>query len=645
MKNLDIVFRFLSSVLLPLLLSACGGGGGGGGSGDGGGSNLPTTTASFSVTASAGANGSIDPASQTVSAGDNTSFTITPDSNFTIDSISGCNGSVSGNTYTTSAINADCSVTATFTRGPSVPTLSFVQAKTLRVSWTDTGGATHYRLLENPDGASGFAQVGDDIAPGVGEVDLPVSVFESVNAQYMLQSCVNAACSDSSAVSVSGTLIDGIGYFKASNTDGADRFGVSVSLNSAGDILAVGAPDEDSAATGVGGDSSDDSASSAGAVYVFARSGNTWSQQAYLKASNAEGGDRFGNSVSLNSSGDTLAVGAQLEGSGSAGNQNDNTADAAGAVYVFTRSGNTWSQQAYIKASNAGINHTFGESISLNGTGDTLAVGSTGENGFSGAVYVYFRNGDTWGTQEYFTPLNTNGVQRFGFSVSLDSSGDTLAVGAIGVVEAVYIFTRSGDTWSNTAETITAGGDIGFGESVSLNSAGDVLAVGAPEEDSAATGIDGDDSDNSAESAGAVFVYTRSGNTWNRQAYIKASNTGPDDKFGTAVSLNDTGDRLAVSAPQEASIGTGIGSNQGDDSAAAAGAVYVFTRSGNTWNQQAYIKASNTGSDDEFGSSLGFDSTGNTLAVGARGEASAAEGIGGDQSDNSRNQAGAVYLY
>ncbi|MCG8319749.1 MAG: FG-GAP repeat protein, partial [Cytophagales bacterium] len=82
-----------------------------------------------------------------------------------------------------------------------------------------------------------------------------------------------------------------------------------------------------------------------------------------------------------------------------------------------------------------------------------------------------------------------------------------------------------------------------------------------------------------------------------------------------------------------------------DDSAAAAGAVYVFTRSGNTWNQQAYIKASNTGSDDEFGSSLGFDSTGNTLAVGARGEASAAEGIGGDQGDNSRSQAGAVYLY
>ncbi|TQV75953.1 integrin [Exilibacterium tricleocarpae] len=637
MKNLDIVFRFLSSLLLPILLSACGGGGGGDGAGDGG--SPPNTTASFTVTASAGANGSIGPASQTVSAGDNTSFAITPDNNFTIDSISGCNGSVSGNTYTTSAINADCSVTATFKPGPSVPTLSFVQAKTLRVSWADTGGATHYRLLANPDGTSGFAQVGDDIAPGVGEVDLPVSLFESVNAQYMLQSCVNVTCSDSSAVSVSGTLVDGIGYFKASNTDGADEFGVSVSLNSTGDILAVGALGEDSAATGVDGDASDDSASSAGAVYVFARSGNTWRQQAYLKASNTESGDQFGHSVSLNSSGDTLAVGAVTKGNAS--NQPDNT--FAGAVYVFNRSGDTWSQQAYIEADDPGINHLFGESISLNSTGDTLAVGSSGENRSNGAVYVYFRNGDTWSTQRHFKLPSPLGAHLLGISVSLDSTGDTLAAGA--GEGAVYIFTRSDNRWNNTTYRVLSGG-IGFGASVSLNSAGDTLAVGAPEEDSAATGIDGDDSDSSAESAGAVFVYTRSdGNIWNRQTYIKASNTGPGDKFGTSVSLNDAGDKLVVSAVEEASIATGIDDSQDDDSTEDAGAVYMFTRSGNTWSQQSYIKASNTGSGDKFGTSLSFDSAGDTLAVGAGGEASAAEGIGGDQSDDSRDGAGAVYLY
>ncbi|NCP78886.1 MAG: alpha/beta hydrolase, partial [Desulfuromonadales bacterium] len=162
-------------------------------------------------------------------------------------------------------------------------------------------------------------------------------------------------------------------YLKASNTDGGDKFGYAVSLS--GDTLVVGAVWEDSNATGVNGNQADNSASKSGAAYVFTRSGGVWSQQAYLKASNTEAGDYFGNAVSL--SGDTLVVGAYLEDSnaiGVDGNQADNSASDSGAVYVFTRNGTTWSQQAYLKASNTEAGDLFGNAVSL--SGDTLVVGA-----------------------------------------------------------------------------------------------------------------------------------------------------------------------------------------------------------------------------------------------------------------------------
>ena len=140
-------------------------------------------------------------------------------------------------------------------------------------------------------------------------------------------------------------------YIKASNTGPDDEFGYSVALS--GDTLAVGALQEDSSSTGVGS-LPNEGAVGSGAVYVFTRSGSTWTEQAYIKASNTGEGDQFGWSVAL--SGDTLAVGAPCEDSSSTGVgslPNEGASDS-GAVYVFTRSGSTWTEQAYIKASNTG---------------------------------------------------------------------------------------------------------------------------------------------------------------------------------------------------------------------------------------------------------------------------------------------------
>ncbi len=138
---------------------------------------------------------------------------------------------------------------------------------------------------------------------------------------------------------------------------------------STGDTLAVGAQFEASG----NGSQSDDSAPDAGAVYVFTRTGGVWTQQAYLKASNAEANDQFGVAVAL--AGDTLAVGALGEASEARGINhagNNNNAPGSGAAYVFTRTAGVWSQQAYVKASNAG--GLFGYGVAL--AGDTLAVGA-----------------------------------------------------------------------------------------------------------------------------------------------------------------------------------------------------------------------------------------------------------------------------
>jgi hypothetical protein len=458
-------------------------------------------------------------------------------------------------------------------------------------------------------------------------------------------------------------------YVKASNTGVDDSFGVS-SMALSGDTLAVGAHQEDSSATGIGGSQTNNSAVDSGAVYVFTRTAGVWSQQAYVKASNTQSGDFFGRSVAL--SGDTLAVGAYGEDSSAAGiggDQSDNGAAASGAVYVFRRVGNSWSQQAYLKASNSGTGDGFGWSVAL--TDDTLAVGAFGEDSSatgiggaqgsnasvdSGAAYVFTRSGTVWSQQAYVKASNTGANDFFGVSVAL--SGDTLAVGAneedssaTGVEGnqsdnsfansgAAYVFTRSGGVWSQQAyvKASNTGANDSFGRSLALS--GDTLAVAARDEDSNATGVGGNQASPAAPDSGAVYVFTRSGSVWSQQAYVKASNTGSGDAFGGSLAL--LGDMLAVGAGAEDSSATGVDGDQGNDNALNAGAVYVFTRTGGVWSQEAYLKASNTEAYDVFGSSVAVSA--DTIAVSAYGEDSAATGVGGTQSNNGASLSGAVYI-
>ena len=415
-------------------------------------------------------------------------------------------------------------------------------------------------------------------------------------------------------------------YVKASNTGLTDYFGYAVTLSADGDTLAVSAYFEASGASGVDADQDDDSLPQAGAVYVFVRDGGVWSQQAYLKASNTqaggfenelEGGDQFGFALALSGDGDTLAVSAIDEDGGSPGingNEADNSLRSAGAVYLFRRSGNVWGQQAYVKPTNPGAGDYFGYAVALTADGDTLAVGAYDEDGSlaanndrqnddvfgTGAVYIFDHADSQWRQTAYLKAANAEASDSLGVSVAISADGLTLAATALdedgastGInsasepdrradtsTGAVYVFVKDAGAWSQQAyiKASNTGAFDQFGARLDLSGDGDTLAVGAQLEDSAARGIDGPQSDDSAQEAGAVYLFGRDGAVWGQGAYIKASNAEAFDEFGGAVALNRDGSILAVGARGEDSDGTGRDGDESDNSLFDSGAVYLFTR-------------------------------------------------------------------
>jgi hypothetical protein len=330
---------------------------------------------------------------------------------------------------------------------------------------------------------------------------------------------------------------------QASNADTSDFFGWSVAID--GDTIVVGAPLEDSAATGVNGASpgpEDNSQLDSGAAYVFRRSGTVWTQEAYLKASNTGQDDDFGDRVAI--SGDTIAVSADDEDSaatgvnGSSPGQDDNSMASAGAVYVFHRSGTGWAQEAYVKASNTGAQDRFGESVAL--SGDTLVVGASGEDSAATGV-----NGTAPGPDDNSKP----------------SSG------------AAYVFGRTAGAWAQQAylKASNTGAGDGFGRSVAVGR--DAVVVGAADEDGGGRGVNpvapGPD-DESEPDSGAVYVF-RHGATWFQEAYLKSANSDAGDLFGSCVAIGP--DTIAVGAPFESSAFSG---GPDDNSQPAVGAAYLF---------------------------------------------------------------------
>ncbi|WP_437669506.1 FG-GAP repeat protein [Sorangium sp. So ce131] len=310
--------------------------------------------------------------------------------------------------------------------------------------------------------------------------------------------------------------------------DGAagDNFGYAVALS--GDTALVGAYGDD------------DGAANAGSAYVFVRTGGTWTQQQKLRASDAAANDNFGWSVAL--SGDTALVGAY---------QDDDGAANSGSAYVFVRTGGTWTQQQKLRPSGASASDSFGWSVAL--SGDTALVGAYGEDGGlvdSGSAYMFVRTGDTWTQQQKLRASDAAAGDRFGSSVAL--SGDSALVGAYQDDDggtstgSVYAFARSGEAWIEQPilrASDAAAGD-GFGWSVALS--GDKALVGAV----------GDDDRGS--NAGSAYVFVRTDGVWTEQAKIVPLDLAASDNFSAPVALS--GDTALAGASLHDDGGSNAGS-------------------------------------------------------------------------------------
>jgi len=626
----------------------------------------------------------------------------------------GCSGSNSSSPESTGVNMADepsDEITANPVLIATEATLQIIPDKTFRISWQPRDGAQSYRVFENPDGVAGYTPISEILDAETLTFDHRVALYLRINARYLVQACFESGCVNSEPEIVQGTLDDAVGYIKASNAEGGylspgfgesatviggDKFGASLSLSADGNTLAVAAPGEDSGAMGVNGNQADNTDEDTGAVYVFIRDDERWRQQAYLKADRANrqcclGGDVVlrNTSLSLSGDGNTLAVGS--------GSFNRITgADYTGEVYLFMRTDSAWQQLALLESRYAVDEqgnlqgNSFGQSLDLTHSGDTLAVGAPSE-GVGGTAYVFTRSDDEWVEKAYLEASNTTRNFRFGSSIAISDDGQTLAVGADGesslatgiitnpsseaLVQdfsnrdsgAAYIFESLNGSWEQQAilkASNAAGGDQ-FGGAVAISANGSTLAISASSEDGSSTGVNNNQqfiSGSASVSTGAVYVFTRSDRRWNQQAYLKASNSGltPHSQFGTAISLSTDGNTLAIGARGEAGIANGINGDQytfipspaAGQSAVSlyVGAAYVFTRTVNEWQQVAYVKATNNTSNSEymnirFGEALSLSGDGQTLAVGANEETGGVSGINGDRFDRSAPGAGAVFVY
>jgi FG-GAP repeat protein len=370
-----------------------------------------------------------------------------------------------------------------------------------------------------------------------------------------------------------------------------------------GERAVVGAPD------GAGG----------GKAIVFRHAGRTWTEEATLVGA-GQPGDRFGASVAIG--GTTILVGAPGENSG------------AGAAYVFTLSGTTWSKQP-VAGHVPAAGEEYGTVVAFAGT--RVAIGSPGENSGSGAVHVIGASGGT------LTAAVPHAGDRFGAAIS--ATPTRLVIGAPGDdggaspdSGAAYVFDGAPFVQKAMLKSPQPGGGDAFGSAVAVSGDGKLIVVGAPWESSAATGVaDSVATDNAKRSAGAAFVFRDTGAIAFAH-YVKAPNSDAGDEFGTSIALR--GRALVIGAPYEDSNGTSPTNETKTD----AGAVYVYSvAGGDVVNAPPnYVKASNPSDHDAFGTSLSLSDE--MLVVGAPFEDSSASGWNGNKGDGAFDT-GAVYTY
>jgi hypothetical protein len=670
-----IVWR--SAVILVILaaLSACGGG------------DDPPPPASFTVSATVSGltgsglvlrnNGGNDLAvpgngvatfTNTLTSGANYNVTVATQPSAPSQTCNVTNGAGAVANSNVSTVAVSCIMNS-----PDAPVVSLSSdTKRHSLQWAPSARATFYRVYKTRSTDTDYQLISGDLVAQTLDVPVAVHLEDWAHLRYRVDACNADGCTPS-APGIPASNLPLIGYFK-SQYSGAGRgmLGRDMAISADGNTVAIGSVGDDFNKDGTGAFNED-----SGAVFIYVRdtAQNTWVQQAYLKASDTNNLYQFGGAVSLSDDGMALVVGAAKPG------------PQPGSIYIFTRSiGTSWVQEAKFEAPNFTPDDHFGEAVAISGDGRTIvatapledssatgvsAVASTDTSAPSaGAAYVFSRVPGGWTQSAYIKASNARQGTGFGSTVAISSNGATIAVGAGGEDSsatgvngdqnntalpnsgAVYVFQLSGNTWSQEAYIKSPFPDADAGaianllgdSGLALSGDGNTLAVSSVREESSARGIDGDHTDMTMQSSGAVYVYVRDGGIWTHQAYVKASNTDISDQFGTSVDLSHDGNIMAVGAIGESSRAVGVGGDQEDDAAQDTGAVYVFRRAG-SWSQVNYVHAHSTDPRDQFGVSLSLSGDGATMVVGADFEDGGGTFFNADPDDETSSQAGAAYIF
>jgi len=370
---------------------------------------------------------------------------------------------------------------------------------------------------------------------------------------------------------ISVAIVSQVGFLQlGADIDGeaaGDYSGSSVSMNAAGDRVAIGA-------------SNSGNGSFSGHVRIYDWDGTAWTQLG-ADIDGEAAGDRSGTSVSMNAAGDRLAVGAPY---------NYGNGNQAGHVRIYDWNGTAWTQLGTdIDGEAAG--EQSGHSVSMNAAGDRLAIGARANQ--AGHVRIYDWNGTAW------TQLGTNidgeaAGDYSGCSVSINAAGDRLAIGAYRndgyVLDAghVRIYEWNGTAWTQLGADID-GDSVNerSGTSVSMNAAGDRLAVGAPY------------NYGNGNQAGHVRIYDWDGTAWT-QLGADIDGEAAGDRSGWSVSMNAAGDRLAIGARNNAN----------------AGHVRIYDWNGTAWTQLG-TDIDGEAAGDNSGYSVSINAAGDRVAIGA----------------------------
>lgn len=413
-------------------------------------------------------------------------------------------------------------------------------------------------------------------------------------------------------------VVSDAAYLKASNTDPGDQFGSTIAADGA--FVAVGAPFEDSAAIGVGGNAGDNGSADSGAVYVYRRQGLMWMLDGYLKGSTNSSGDHFGTAVALQ--GSLLVVGAPDDG-----------ASDIGAVYVFSRGTSGWSLLQRLPAATINPGQRLGASVAIGSL--FVAAGAPGVGAGSAAVFranpgrtawTYDRSlsgpaptsGDACGTSVGLAP-GTGGDETLLLGCPLDDGATDTATDA----GAVHVYRFDGTNWPHQATLRAANADPGdhFGNAVAIDR--DRGLIGADRE----RGSENMPASNASPNAGAAYVFERSGTTWTQAAYLKLAGSAPLVRFGYSVALRR--DLALVGAPA-------IGELPG-------GAVRLFRLVGGIWQPADGLMSPVLDEQDTFGASVALSGEG--VLIAAPLEDGAGTTTTGSPADNGAAAAGAVYAF